>query len=58
MGRTADIVSVREHGVATTLLVCLLVGKYFIKCNFKFLAYDEVEFRQSNLNSLYRTILI
>ena len=46
MVQTADLVLVREHGMATSLLVCLLVGKYFIKCDFKFLAYDGVDFRR------------
>ena len=36
--------------MATTLLVCLLVGKYFIRCDFKFLAYDGVDFRRPNKN--------
>ena len=43
--QTADFVSVPEYGVATTLLACLLVGKYFIKCDFKPFAYDGVDFR-------------
>ena len=40
MVQTADLVSVREHGVATTLLVILQVSRYFIKCDFKFLVYN------------------
>ena len=51
MVQTADLVSVREHGVATTLLVCLLVGIYFIKCNFKFLAYDGGDSTRPKFNS-------